>query len=687
MKTKGESLIEIILIFSLLAFILPVLFYAMMTSQNEKGQQNQRLSATGILKETEEAVRSFREKDWATFSQNGTFHPVVLIDKSWSLTNSPAGVETLANGFTRSVVISDVTRDANGNIIDGGTLDPSTKKVVITVSWTKPISNSIVSTLYLTRHTNISFTHTLQADFQPGYPTDTVITNTTGGEIILGPGLGGHAKWCEPSFSPQSVDLPEIPTAVAASPGHVYVSMGNSSSHTASFAHILVGTDPLTFTLHGRLNNNYQTTAVFGESNYGYIALNNTNNKRVIIIDLNTYSDPVNKIYTESGYYNLTGYSYPASSIFVFNNRGYVTIGGYLYVFDLSLKTGSRSIIGSRILFSNSDGSSPAKETFVRQIGSKTYVFVAIDGSYGYELSIIDVTKESTPNKQWGEVGHVDIDSNHCSSLQKTKGVYVKPDGKRAYISDANANDFKEFFVINTETKTNPFVVGGNPPYPACTGGGGWESGGMDPKQSAVTLPLENRAIIVGTGGSEQYTVLDVATDETHPVRCGGLGYSQGLYGIASAQQNNGDVYAFLITGNTSQDLKVIQGGADIIGGLYAVTGTYESATFDATYTVAFNRFYANATLPTTTNITYQIAIKDANPSTGNCTDLTFDNYVGPDGTSATSFPSTGGIIPFSSSGSFKNPGRCFRYKATLTPSTDANQTPVLNDITVSYSP
>jgi len=573
-----------------------------------------------------------------------------------------------------------VYRDQSGKIASsGGTLDSSTKKITTTISWNTPFVSSLNTVTFMTRfRDNTIHAISTENEFKTGTVSAAIITNTAGGEIILGAGLGGKAKWCVPSFSSTSVDLPEVPTAVSATTGHVYVSMGKTGATAASFVHMQVtNSDPFTYNLHGRLNGAYKTSAVFGEPDWGYITLTNTSGKRVVIINLNSYTDVPNKIYKEEGSFSVSSNTQPASSIFVFNNRGYVTIGGYLYVFDLTSRSGARSAIGSRILFSVSDGTSPAKEIYLRKIGEKTYVFVAINGTYRYEMAIIDVTNEADVN-QWKVVGKVDIDSEGCSNLQKTKGVYVKPDGLRAYISDSNANDFKEFFVIDTTSKTNPFVVGGNPQQPDCTGGGGYEAGTLDPYQSAVTLPLENRAILVGVGG-EEYQVLDLS-DEAHPVRCGGLNYDLGIFGVASAQETNGDVFAYLITGDTTQDLKIIEGGPDIIGGRYLSYGTYTSAPLDVGQTVAFNRSVADITLPSQTSVKLQVAV--APLTNGACTNSAY-NFIGPDGSTGSYYEaynnSINAALPFS------QVGQCIRYKFFLS-TTDLNQTPIINSILFNYS-
>jgi hypothetical protein len=680
---KGQSLVELMIAVGLCSVILPAIITGFISFQNGKPQQEERAIALSYLKQTEEQLRNIKENSWDGL---GTFdtelHPVTY-GIGWSL--APAAY-TNADGFTQKVVLSQI--------------DPSIILATITVSWTQPRLSSVQSEIYLSRHANNLHSETTESEFNIGTNIGTQITNGGGGEVILGAGLATiNTKWCEPSFSSESVDLPEVPTAVSATPGNVYVSMGNSTSANASFAHVKVSTGPLGFTLNGRLNGDYHTTSVFGEPDWGYITTDQISGKRLVIVNLNQYSDSVNKIFKEEGSFSLSSLSNnnPATSIFVLENRGYLTIGNYLYVLDLS-NHASPTQIGDPIQFSdNSLGFSPAKQTYVRKVGTGIYVFVAINGRFIPEMVIINATNNNVSG-QWGIAGGgvirngtvthggVDVDPNYCSTLQATMGIYVKPDASRAYISDANASDFKEFFVIDTDLAhqfANPSVVGNPPSTCHPLNGGGWESGGLNALQSVVTLPLENRAIIVGTGGAEQYVVLDVSTNESAPSRCGGLSYPGGLTGVASTQEANGEVFAYVITNNPSQDLKVIQGGPDVVEGKYVATGTYESATFDAGSAVIFNRLLASVNLPAGTDIKFQVASADA--VSNSCNGVTF-NFVGPDSSSASFFPSSGGTIQLSTTGVFKNPARCFRYKAFFT-TTITDNTPTIDKVTINYSP
>ena len=74
-----------------------------------------------------------------------------------------------------------------------------------------------------------------------------------------------------------------------------------------------------------------------------------------------------------------------------------------------------------------------------------------------------------------------------------------------------------------------------------------------------------------------------------------------------------------------------------------------------------------------------------AGTQTSDCNSINYD-YIGWDGTSTTKF-ATGSAIPLGNIGTnYRNPGRCFRFKAFLS-TTDDNQSPVLYDFLVNYSP
>src|SRR3989338_4780927 len=109
---KGQSLIELLLTIGLSAVLLPALITGLVSSREGKAQQQERIQAASLLRQTYEAVRSIRNRDWSNIEINGTYHPVI----SGTMWASASGSIT-TNGFTRSYSISDINRDSNGAIV------------------------------------------------------------------------------------------------------------------------------------------------------------------------------------------------------------------------------------------------------------------------------------------------------------------------------------------------------------------------------------------------------------------------------------------------------------------------------------------------------------------------------------------------------------------------------------------
>ncbi len=378
---RGQLLVELLVVMALSAILFSALLTGWVSTRGGRAQGQQRVQAIGLLKETEEAVRSVRNNDWTTFATfSGTLHPVINGTK-WTLTLGTAST----SGLTQQVVISDVYRSSTGAIVtSGGTIDPSTRKVVSTVSWSQPNASSISSTFYVTRSDpNANKTDTISSDFSPGIFTQTQVATVSGGEVKL---LSNKAKWCSPSFAKDAnnnevtIDLPDgPPVAVAATasaslatPNDVFAAVAPADATSTKLAYVTVSanTDPPvptlkgTFTLDaskysagtypsslGGLTNSFKTNDVkYYKSPAGKIyALMATDlaDHEVVVAQINdgsgnAYQDPVNKIYKYWTYFNTkiysTAYSAPtANSAEVSgagNNDGFETTPANAYIND-----------------------------------------------------------------------------------------------------------------------------------------------------------------------------------------------------------------------------------------------------------------------------------------------------------------------------------------------------------------
>lgn len=649
----GQVLVEILLAIGLAAILLPALLTGLISSRQGKAQQQQRTQATALLTEAVEATRSVREKGWTTFAVNGIYHPVIS-GSTWTL---DPDIETIS-GFTRSVVVSDFLRN--------GSLDPSTKKVDVTVNWNTPLSSTVSATIYLTRYLdNLLYTQDTEAEFKTGISgiLGTNVTNTSGGEVTLG--AGGQGNWCNPSLSVTNVDLSRqgVPTAISAYPGNVITGTGGNASGPTFVKTTVAGNNPPIATIQGQFNNS-KANGVFTESTYGYIASTDTH-QEIKILNLSTPSGNP-PLYSVIGWFDAPGTgNIDNDSIYVVNSVGYMTREDKFYTFSLgSGDLAGRS--GSRPQLNTDNNAVPTLSGMAKKIvvvGNYAYV---VTDSTTTQLQIINVEDPAHPTiKATASMG------NNMAGVDVT----VNATGTRAYVVTNYAPGKPDFFIIDTTSHSGSLSPLGT----------GFNTAGMTPKGVAVVTG--NRAIIVGTGGSYQYQVVNIDI-ENSPTIClfegnsAGLVISGGAYGVASVLQND-YAYSYVVTGDTHAELKIILGGS---GGQYASSGTYESAFFDPGYSTAFNRLDVTYTKPANTNITnitFQVAIAD--PVSGSCANANYV-FVGPDATSATFF-NDDGVIPLNDDGvGYENPARCFKYRAYLSTS-DFSSTPILEQVIVNYSP
>ncbi|HEV7454475.1 MAG TPA: prepilin-type N-terminal cleavage/methylation domain-containing protein [Candidatus Saccharimonadales bacterium] len=198
---RGATLVEVLVAIALTGIMLPTLATALITSRAGRATSKQQLLAASLQHEAFEAVRAVREQGWSNIAADGTYHPVIS-GNDWALSSGP---ETI-NGLTREIVVSTAQRDGSGVIVaGGGTNDPATKHVVVTVGWSTPYSSSMTGDIYLNRwQNNAVWTQTSQAEFAGGVTTNTGVTNTGGGEIELAgaPGYQTAGSFESSTFDP-----------------------------------------------------------------------------------------------------------------------------------------------------------------------------------------------------------------------------------------------------------------------------------------------------------------------------------------------------------------------------------------------------------------------------------------------------------------------------------------------------
>ena len=129
----GISVIEILIVIAIITTTLVSLLGIASFSLRIYTQMKENTRAVNLSQEAMEAVRNIRDSDWTKLT-NGN-HGLTNTGGYWDF----AGTENVINGFTRTILIENTSRDPTTDDIEitynPANDDTNTKKVTITVSW------------------------------------------------------------------------------------------------------------------------------------------------------------------------------------------------------------------------------------------------------------------------------------------------------------------------------------------------------------------------------------------------------------------------------------------------------------------------------------------------------------------------------------------------------------------------
>lgn len=156
-KTRGFSLVEILIGSSIICLSL-ILIVNLETSISEIGlNSNSRVQATMLAEEGVIAIKNIRNTSWQKISSlsNDTLYRLYW-DQTLGEWQATTSVVLIDGKFDRSITFSAVNRDiATSNVVlNGGVIDPGTKKFVVNVSWQE---KSGTSTRSLTSYIHNTF--------------------------------------------------------------------------------------------------------------------------------------------------------------------------------------------------------------------------------------------------------------------------------------------------------------------------------------------------------------------------------------------------------------------------------------------------------------------------------------------------------------------------------------------------
>ncbi len=134
-KKIGFGVIEAIVAISIISVFAIIIISVNSFYLNMAIKSRNSISASFILEEGVEAIKSMRDHSWQNNIENlntSTDYYLLFDNNLWSSVESVQ----MEGIFERKFQIFDVYRDANGDIVSsGGSLDPGTKLVLVSVSW------------------------------------------------------------------------------------------------------------------------------------------------------------------------------------------------------------------------------------------------------------------------------------------------------------------------------------------------------------------------------------------------------------------------------------------------------------------------------------------------------------------------------------------------------------------------
>ncbi|MBU0667740.1 hypothetical protein KJ951_01910 [Patescibacteria group bacterium] len=148
---KGYSVVEVIVALGILVVVLTGVTSLFLSSIGGSAGVDEQLQAGSFMDQGFEAARAIRDNNFANLTI-GT-HGLIQSGGFWSFT----GTSDTPGNFTRTTQISEVRRNEACAIVEsGGTVDPDSRKVTVTISWNQnpDTPKSVSANQYLTNWAN-----------------------------------------------------------------------------------------------------------------------------------------------------------------------------------------------------------------------------------------------------------------------------------------------------------------------------------------------------------------------------------------------------------------------------------------------------------------------------------------------------------------------------------------------------
>ena len=149
-KNAGLGVIEIMVAIAIIITSLVGIVQLISLESRVQSVAREETKAYLLARETMEATRFVRDKDWNVFaalSLDTDYYPEIS-GGEWTLSLIDPGA---IDGFTRKILLHEVFRDSNDSIAIAGTTDSDTRNLEVVVEWLrKGEARSITLETYLT---------------------------------------------------------------------------------------------------------------------------------------------------------------------------------------------------------------------------------------------------------------------------------------------------------------------------------------------------------------------------------------------------------------------------------------------------------------------------------------------------------------------------------------------------------
>lgn len=515
-RQRGQALIELLValgIFGILAAAVTGLaidaLWSLQTGTDLTG-------AVAYAQEGLEASRQIADRSWTALALGD--HGVTVETVGPETRYAFAGTSDIRGIYNRTVRISEVYRDASGNVVtQGGTIDPDTRRATSTVTWATGVtrrSQSVSFTTFLANWESFSWTETLQAQFRQGTLASTQVIAAPEPPVDNGSvRLAGAVDWSAPVVrgtfdAAGSGDA----RAVIVRSGYAYLVTDDGGDGRLLVVDVSDVTAPA---LAGSVSLGSPAAGVAVSGGYAYVALASTS-RELGVVDVRNVAAPS----------FVRAVDVPGAAA----GRS-VAVEGSLLLLGRDGSALANEIVAFTV--SGSDPSSPVLAGSLPLAGDPSVTSVALRSGTAFlattgdstELTIVNASNPSSLNLQ----GTLDLSGNADATGAAVSGL-------RAYLTRAGDN---EFVVVDITNLSAPSSLGS-----------------LDLGNGANGVAAEGGfAYIAARAQGNEFQRVDAGTPTSLSV-AGAAAVGAEPQGIAFVGN-----YAYLATAGNDRELTIIGGG------------------------------------------------------------------------------------------------------------------------------